>query len=118
MRRSPYHGKIASDWFEKSREISISDPQFRTTQPYEKGNFVFHTGGWGTGEIVDVSLVREELVLEFEYVVGSQHFSFEKAFKTLFLSARSLLFSQIWQSRRSWKKRQEKPQRNDSHYTS
>jgi transcription elongation factor GreA-like protein/transcription elongation GreA/GreB family factor len=45
--------------------------------------FVFHTGGWGTGEVVDVSLVREELSLEFEYVVGIQHFSFEKAFKTL-----------------------------------
>ena len=31
----------------------------------KKGNYVFHTGGWGTGEIVDVSLVREELTLEF-----------------------------------------------------
>lgn len=49
----------------------------------KKGNYVFHTGGWGTGEIVDVSLVREELSLEFEYVVGQQHLSFEKAFKTL-----------------------------------
>ncbi len=49
----------------------------------KKGNFVFHTGGWGTGEIIDVSLVREELTLEFEYVIGPQHFSFEKAFKTL-----------------------------------
>ncbi len=48
-----------------------------------KGNFVFHTGGWGTGEIIDLSLVREEISLEFEYVIGSQHFSFEKAFKTL-----------------------------------
>lgn len=49
----------------------------------KKGNFVFHTGGWGTGEIIDVSLVREELALEFEYVIGHQHLSFEKAFKTL-----------------------------------
>lgn len=49
----------------------------------KKGNYVFHTGGWGTGEIVDVSLVREELCLEFEYVVGQQHLSFEKAFKNL-----------------------------------
>jgi len=51
----------------------------------KKGNYVFHTGGWGTGEIVDVSLVREELTLEFEYLVGLQHFSFTKAFKTLLL---------------------------------
>ncbi|MBX7066989.1 MAG: GreA/GreB family elongation factor [Parachlamydiales bacterium] len=49
----------------------------------KKGNFVFHTGGWGTGEIVDLSLVREELSLELEYVIGVQHLSFEKAFKTL-----------------------------------
>ncbi len=49
----------------------------------KKGNYVFHTGGWGTGEIIDFSLVREELSLEFEYVIGAQHLSFEKAFKTL-----------------------------------
>lgn len=49
----------------------------------KKGNFVFHSSGWGTGEIIDVSLVREELTLEFEYVLGPQHLSFEKAFKTL-----------------------------------
>ena len=49
----------------------------------KKGSYVFHTAGWGTGEIIDVSLVREELVLEFEYVVGPQHIGFEKAFKTL-----------------------------------
>ncbi len=49
----------------------------------KKGNYVFHTGGWGTGEIIDVSLVREELSLEFEYVIGPQHLSFEKAFKNL-----------------------------------
>lgn len=48
-----------------------------------KGKFVFHTGGWGTGEIMDYSLVREELILEFEYVVGRREFSFENAFKTL-----------------------------------
>lgn len=56
---------------------------FELLNHMKKGNFVFHTGGWGTGEIIDVSLVREELTLEFEYVIGSQHFSFEKAFKTL-----------------------------------
>ncbi len=50
---------------------------------FKKGNFVFHTAGWGTGELLDVSMVREEVAIEFEYVVGSQHFSFEKAFKTL-----------------------------------
>ena len=49
----------------------------------KKGNYVYHSAGWGTGEIIDTSLVREELTLEFEYVIGPQQLSFEKAFKTL-----------------------------------
>lgn len=49
----------------------------------EKGNFVFHTGGWGVGEICDVSLVREQLVVEFDYVPGKKDLSFATAFKTL-----------------------------------
>lgn len=48
-----------------------------------KGNVVFHTGGWGTGEIVDVSLVREHLAIEFEHVSGKKDLSFANAFKTL-----------------------------------
>lgn len=48
-----------------------------------KGNIVFHTGGWGTGEIVDVSFVREHLVIEFENVSGRKDLSFTNAFKTL-----------------------------------
>ena len=56
---------------------------FELLTHFKKGNFVFHTAGWGTGEIIDVSLVREEVAIEFEYVIGPQHFSFEKAFKTL-----------------------------------
>lgn len=56
---------------------------FELLTHFQKGNFVFHTAGWGTGEILDVSLVREEVSIEFEYVIGAQHFSFEKAFKTL-----------------------------------
>lgn len=56
---------------------------FELLTHFKKGNFVFHTAGWGTGEIVDVSLVREEVTIEFEYVIGPQHLSFEKAFKTL-----------------------------------
>jgi transcription elongation factor GreA-like protein/transcription elongation GreA/GreB family factor len=56
---------------------------FELLSHMKKGNFVFHTAGWGTGEILDVSLVREELSLEFEYVIGPQPYSFEKAFKTL-----------------------------------
>lgn len=49
----------------------------------QKGKFVFHTAGWGTGEVLDVSLLREEMILEFEYVVGQKSLSFENALKTL-----------------------------------
>jgi transcription elongation factor GreA-like protein/transcription elongation GreA/GreB family factor len=47
------------------------------------GKFVFHTGGWGAGEIVELSLVREQLVLEFEKVTGRKDMSFGNAFKNL-----------------------------------
>ncbi len=49
----------------------------------DKGKYVFHNGGWGVGEIVDVSLVREQLTLEFDYVPGKKEISFKTAFKTL-----------------------------------
>lgn len=48
-----------------------------------KNNFVFHGGGWGTGEIVDISFVREHLVIEFENVSGRKDLSFANAFKTV-----------------------------------
>lgn len=56
---------------------------FELLSHMEKGKFVFHTGGWGVGEIVDVSLVREQLTLEFDYVPGKKELSFVTAFKTL-----------------------------------
>jgi transcription elongation factor GreA-like protein/transcription elongation GreA/GreB family factor len=77
--------------FEKLRLIGLRNRErfqsairnFELLTHMKKGNYVFHSGGWGTGEIIDVSLVREEITLEFEYVIGPQHLSFEKAFKTL-----------------------------------
>ncbi|MEI8365188.1 MAG: GreA/GreB family elongation factor [Parachlamydiaceae bacterium] len=47
------------------------------------GKFVFHTGGWGTGEIMDISLVREQMAVEFENVAGRKHITFVNAFKML-----------------------------------
>lgn len=47
------------------------------------GKCVFHTGGWGTGEIMEVSPLREQLSVEFENVSGKKHITFENAFKTL-----------------------------------
>ena len=48
-----------------------------------KGNFVFHNSGWGTGEVMDLSSVREQIAIEFENVSGIKHLTFENAFKTL-----------------------------------
>jgi transcription elongation factor GreA-like protein/transcription elongation GreA/GreB family factor len=48
-----------------------------------KGKFVFHTGGWGTGEIIDISAIREQLTLEFEMLTGKRDLSFASAFKNL-----------------------------------
>lgn len=49
----------------------------------QKGKFVFHAGGWGAGQIVDISQVREQLAVEFENVAGLKHITFANAFKTL-----------------------------------
>ena len=49
----------------------------------KKGNFVFHSAGWGTGEIMEVSLIRQQLGIEFEKVSGVKQITFENAFKTL-----------------------------------
>lgn len=48
-----------------------------------KNNIVFHTGGWGTGEIVDLSFIREHVTIEFENVSGKKDISFSNAFKTI-----------------------------------
>lgn len=79
-------------WFnEKIRLIGLrSQENFRgAIRNYEllthlnQGKYVFHTAGWGTGEITDISLIREELVLEFEWVMGRKDLSFANAFKNL-----------------------------------
>lgn len=49
----------------------------------EKSKFVFHAGGWGTGEIIEVSPVRQQVTIEFENVSGRKHLTFEHAFKAL-----------------------------------
>lgn len=49
----------------------------------KNGNFVFHSGGWGTGEIVDTSPVREQVGVEFENISGRKYFTFSNAFKNL-----------------------------------
>lgn len=49
----------------------------------QKGNYVYHSGGWGTCEITDVSRIREEISLECDFVIGIKHLSYANAMKTL-----------------------------------
>ena len=49
----------------------------------KKGSFVFHQNGWGVGEVMDISFVREELSIEFDCVSGRKDLSFANAFNTL-----------------------------------
>lgn len=50
----------------------------------QKGNFVFHKGGWGVGEITDCSFLREQITVQFENVASSKKdLPFKTAFKSL-----------------------------------
>lgn len=49
----------------------------------KSGNFFFHLGGWGIGEVIDFSFLREEVELEFENISGIKPLSFQNAFKIL-----------------------------------
>ena len=50
----------------------------------QKGNFVLHTAGWGVGEIMDLSFLREQASIEFENLRGGKKdISFKNGFKTL-----------------------------------
>lgn len=49
----------------------------------DKGAFVFHESGWGVGEIVEISQVREQIGVEFENVAGIKQITFSNAFKNL-----------------------------------
>ena len=62
-------------------QYSISNYELLTHM--ETGNFFIHTGGWGVGEVTDVSMLREQVTLEFDYVAGHKELSFKNAFKTL-----------------------------------
>jgi len=99
---SPDLGKFILDYLCEKYPESAKDPQklrlvglrdshdfqgalsaFELLDHMKEGNFVFHTGGWGVGEIMDVSFLREQLSLEFDYVAGRKDLSFQNSFKNL-----------------------------------
>lgn len=78
-----YNEKIRIVGLKNKSHFRGAVSNFELLSHMAKGKFVFHTGGWGTGEIIDISLVREQLVLEFEKLTGKRDLSFESAFKNL-----------------------------------
>lgn len=78
-----FHEKIRIVGLRSKNKFQSVIRNFELLNHFAKGKFVFHTSGWGTGEIADVSILREELSLEFDLVVGLRSLSFENAFKTL-----------------------------------
>lgn len=56
---------------------------FELLNHMSKGKFIYHTGGWGVGEIIEISLIREQLSIEFENVLGVKELSFKNAFNNL-----------------------------------
>lgn len=80
---SYYHDKIRLIGLREGTNFQGAVSNYELLTHMKKGNFVFHTSGWGIGEIMDISFLREQLSLEFDYVSGRKDLSFQNAFKTL-----------------------------------
>ncbi|MBI5274535.1 MAG: GreA/GreB family elongation factor [Chlamydiales bacterium] len=78
-----FHQKIRLIGLKDHPSFRYAISNFELLTHMEAGNFVFHTAGWGVGEIMEVSLTREQISLEFDYVAGRKDLSFANAFHTL-----------------------------------
>lgn len=57
---------------------------FALLNHFQKGNYLYHTAGWGVGLITDCSFLREQLTIQFENLKGSKRdITFKNGFKTL-----------------------------------
>ena len=84
MRKIPYTMKGCVWWAHRAVETfqgAVSN--YDLLAHVAKGKFVFHLGGWGVGEVIEVSPVREQMGIEFENVTGRKYLSFGTAFKAL-----------------------------------
>ena len=78
-----FQKKIKLVGLAERRNFQYSISNFELLSHMRKGNFFIHTGGWGVGEVTEVSMLREQVTLEFDYVSGYKEISFANAFKTL-----------------------------------
>lgn len=78
-----YNEKLRLVGLRNKQDFRGAISNFELLNHMDKGKFVFHNGGWGTGEIMDISLIREQLILEFDLVPGKKDLSFQNAFNNL-----------------------------------
>ena len=92
-----FNDKLRLVGLKDKRQFQSCIRNFTLLNHLHKGNFVFHTAGWGVGEIVDVSFLREEVDVELDLVQGVKALSFQSACKTLKpLEKKPLPSPKIW----------------------
>lgn len=85
------HYKHESDFSEKMRIVGLRGrvsfqgaiTNYELLSHMQRDRFVFHIGGWGVGEVMELSLLQEHVVIEFEDSPAPKDLSFENAFKNL-----------------------------------
>ncbi len=82
-KRLRYVGLRDAAGMKKTPDFQGAIAHFELLAHLKPGNFIHHAGGWGTGEIMEVSPIREEIVVELENVTGRKYISFANAFKAL-----------------------------------
>ncbi|WP_213318979.1 GreA/GreB family elongation factor [Chlamydiifrater volucris] len=64
-------------------DFQFAITRFELIQHLRVGNFVFHSGGWGVGEVMDSSFLQKKVCIEFEGVMSVKDVSFDSAIKNL-----------------------------------
>lgn len=67
----------------QKRSFQRAISNFELLAHLQIGNFVFHTGGWGVGEIMEASFLREHIAVEFEGISQPKDLSFTSAMANL-----------------------------------
>lgn len=78
-----YNEKMRIVGLRARRNFQGAIRNFELLSHLKKGNFVFHLGGWGVGEVMEISLLREHVLIEFEGISAPKDLSFENAFRNL-----------------------------------
>lgn len=69
--------------FRPGETVTGSVTAYELLERLVEKKFVYHAGGWGTGEVIKTSPIREEVTIDFENLTVPKTLSFQSAFKTL-----------------------------------